>query len=153
RASDRPASAASRAAASGPGLRGDARPPDRASARAAMRKRTGRRPGSRFELRDDMISVSAGVEVPDRPHRAAIKLAIEMREQLIVARTLPAQRLAQGVDVHLDQKQPGLAEKMLPRGLGDLGGGREMDKTVAGIVGAAAVHALPLSLPPGGSGT
>src|SRR5258706_6423257 len=76
-----------------------------------------------------------------------------MRKQLVVARGFPAQRVPQPVGVDLDQDQPGLPKEMLPRCLGYLRGERKMNEAVADIVGAAPVHALPLSLAPGRSGT
>ena len=48
-----------------------------------------------------------------RPHRAEIEFAIEMRKQLVVARALPAQRVAERVGIDLDQEQRLLAEKCL----------------------------------------
>src|SRR5262249_40041532 len=132
---------------------GDARPPDRASAAAARRTRTDRRRGSRLQLRNVVAAIGAGVEVEHGPHRAEIELAIEVRKQLVVARALPAQGLAQRVGVDLDQEQPGLTEKVFPRSLCDLGGSRQMNITVTDIVRAAAIDALPLGLAPGGCGT
>src|SRR5258708_11730548 len=76
-----------------------------------------------------------------------------MRKQLVVARGLPAQRVPQRVGVDLDQEQPGLPKEMLPRRLGHLRGCGKMNEAVADIVGAAPVHALPLGLAPGRSGT
>src|SRR4051794_12849415 len=76
-----------------------------------------------------------------------------MRKQFVVARALPAQRLAERIGIDRDQEQAGLAEEMFSRGLGDLGCGGEMNKAVARIIGAAAVDALPLGLAPGRSGT
>src|SRR5947209_8471046 len=75
-----------------------------------------------------------------------------MRKQAAVARGFPPQRLAQGVGIDLDQKQPGLAEKMLPCRLRKLGQARKMDEAVAQIVIAAAIHALPFGLAPGRAG-
>src|SRR5258708_2627834 len=72
-----------------------------------------------------------------------------MREQLVVARRFPAQRVPQRVGIDRDQEQAGLPEKMLPRGLGDLGSRGKVNKTVARVVGAAPVHTLPLGLAPG----
>src|SRR5579871_317325 len=115
--------------------------------------RTDRRHGSRLQLRDVVAAVGAGVEVLDGSHRAEVELAVEMGKQLVIARSLPAQRLAQGVGVDFDQEQPGLAEKVLSRSLRNLGGSRKVDKAVACIVGAATVDALSLGLPPGGCGT
>src|SRR5262245_32526247 len=74
-----------------------------------------------------------------------------MRKQLIIAGRLPAQCLAERIRIHRDQEQSGLSEEMLARGLGDLGGGGEMDVAVPGIIGAAAVDALPFGLAPGRS--
>ncbi len=54
--------------------------------------------------------------------RAEIEFAVEMRKQLVVARRLPAQRVAQRVGIDRDQEQSGLAEEMLSRRLGDLRG-------------------------------
>src|SRR4030081_3822270 len=75
-----------------------------------------------------------------------------MREQRVVARRLPAQRIPQRVGIDRDQEQTGLPEEMLPRGLCNLGSGGKMNKPVAPIVGAAPVSALPLGLPPGRGG-
>src|SRR5947209_17034604 len=75
-----------------------------------------------------------------------------MRKQAAVARGFPPQRLAQGVGIDLDQKQPGLAEKMLPCRLRKLGQARKMDEAVAQIVSAASIHALPFGLAPGRAG-
>ncbi len=63
--------------------------------------------------------------------RAEIEFAIEMRKQFVVARALPAQRLAQRIGIDLDQEQPGLAEEMFLRGLRHLRGRGKMDKAVA----------------------
>ena len=83
-------------------------------------------------------------------HRAEIEVAVEMRKQFVVARGLPAQRLAERVGIDLDQEQAGLAEKKLPRSFGQLGSGREMDEAIARIVSAAAIEAQPFCLAPGG---
>src|SRR5260221_3264793 len=83
------------------------------------------------------------------PHRAEIELAMEMRKQLVVARALPAQGIAERARVDLDQEQAGLAEIVLSRGVFDLGGGREMNEAVAGVIGASAIDALPFGLAPG----
>ena len=91
-----------------------------------------------------MKSVGARTQVEDCGDRAEIKLTIEMREQLVVARRLPAQRITQRVGIHRDQKQPGLAEKVLLRGLRDLRSGGKMDESVAQIVDAAAECAAAL---------
>src|SRR5580704_8674622 len=85
--------------------------------------------------------------------RAEVEFAVEMRKQLVVARGLPAQRIAKRIGIDLDQEQPGLAEEMLLGGLRHLRGERKMDEAVPDVVGAAAVHALPLGLAPGRSGT
>src|SRR3954453_18732884 len=42
-----------------------------------------------------------------------------------------------------------LPGEMLPQGLGNLGRSRKMDETVAQIVRAATIHALPFRLAPG----
>ena len=96
-----------------------------------------------------MRAVGPRPQVEDRGDRADIEFAIEMRKQLVVARALPAQGVAERVGIDGDQEQPGLAEIMLPRRLGDLGGGGEMDEAVAQVVGTALVDALPLGLAPG----
>src|SRR5258708_39551666 len=75
-----------------------------------------------------------------------------MREQLVVARGLPAQRVAERVRVDRNQEQAGLAEIMLSRRPGDLGGRREMNEAVAQIVAATPVDALPFGLAPGRGG-
>src|SRR5262245_6749607 len=72
-----------------------------------------------------------------------------MREQLVVARRLPAQRLTERIGIDRDQEQPGLSEEMFSRGFGNLRGCGEMDVAVPVIVGAAAIDALPLRLTPG----
>src|ERR1700736_3407410 len=76
-----------------------------------------------------------------------------MRKQLVVARPFPAQRIAQGAGIDLDQEQSGLAEEMLLCRLRHLRGRGKMNEAIALVVGAAAVHALPLGLAPGRSGT
>ena len=43
--------------------------------------------------------------------RAEIEFAVEMRKQFVVARALPAQRVAQRVGVDRDQEQSGLARR------------------------------------------
>ncbi len=83
---------------------------------------------------------------------AEIEFAIEVREQLVVARALPAQRIAKRVAIDLDQEQAGLAEEMLAGGPGHLRRRGKMDEAVAQVVGAAAIDALPFGLAPGGSG-
>src|SRR5258708_9557721 len=75
-----------------------------------------------------------------------------MREQLIIARRLPSQRVPQRVGIDRDQEQARLSEKVLPRGLRDLGSGGKVNKPVARVVGAAPVHTLPLGLAPGRGG-
>jgi len=95
-------------------------------------------------------AVGTRLHVEHRPDRDEIEFAIEMRKQFIVARGLPAQRVAQHIRVNLDQEQPLLAEKVLPRGLADLRSGREMNEAVARVIGAAAIDASPFSLAPGG---
>jgi hypothetical protein len=99
-----------------------------------------------------MRAVGARVQVLDAPHRAEIELAIEMWEQLVIARTLPAQRRPQRIDIDLDQEQAGLAGEEFSRGFRDLGCSREMDVAVPRVIGAAAVDALPFGLAPGRSG-
>ena len=96
-----------------------------------------------------MAAIGANVEVHHREHSAEIELAIEMRKQLFIARTLPAQFAAERVAVDLDQEQRTLPEIMFPQGLGNLRGGREMDEAVARVVRAAAVDTLPFRLAPG----
>src|SRR5437868_11499408 len=76
-----------------------------------------------------------------------------MREQFVVARGLPAQGIAERIGVDRDQEQAGLAEIMLPRGLGDLGRRGEMNEAVAQIVRAAPIDALPFGLAPGRGGS
>jgi hypothetical protein len=58
-----------------------------------------------------VTAVGAGVEILDGRHRAEIELAIEMRKQLIVPRTLPAKPPPERIGIDLDQEQPGLAKK------------------------------------------
>ena len=60
------------------------------------------------------------MQLVDAGDRAEIELAVEMREQFVVARRLPAQRVAQRIGIDRDQEQAGLAGKMLSRRLGDL---------------------------------
>jgi hypothetical protein len=93
-----------------------------------------------------VIAVGPRPHVEDGGHRAEIEFAVEMREQFIVARRLPAQRIAQRVRVDGDQEQAGLAEIMLSRRLGDLGSRREMNEAIAQVVRAAPVDALPFGL-------
>src|ERR1700722_7541054 len=76
-----------------------------------------------------------------------------MRKQLVVARPFPPQCIAQGAGIDLDQEQSGLAGEMLSGRLRKLRGARKMNEAVARSIGAAAVHALPLGLAPGRSGT
>ena len=78
-----------------------------------------------------MKSVGACPHVEDGGDGAEIEFAIEMREQLVIARGLPAQRITQRIGIDRDQKQPGLAEKVLFRGFRDLGSGRKMDESIA----------------------
>jgi hypothetical protein len=84
--------------------------------------------------------------------RAEIEFTIEMREQFILARWLPAQPLTQRIGVDRDQEQSGLSGEMLAGRGSDLRGGREMDKTVPQIVGAASIYSLSLGLAPGRGG-
>ena len=81
-----------------------------------------------------MRAVGPRPHVEDGGHRAEIEFAVEMREQFVVARGLPAQRIAERVRVDRDQEQAGLAEIMLSRRLGDLGRRGEMNEAVAQIV-------------------
>ena len=60
-----------------------------------------------------------------------------MWKQFVIARALPAQFAAESVAVDLDQEQRALPEIVLAEGLRNLGGGREMDESVARIVCAA----------------
>jgi hypothetical protein len=90
------------------------------------------------------------VDVGDR---AEIEFAVKVREQLAVARRLEAQRSAQRIGIDRDQEQAGLAGEVLSGRLGDLLWEREVDETVARIVSAAPVYALPLGLAPSRSGT
>src|SRR6185437_4039394 len=144
RVSDRPAAAVLAEVFSGPGSPCDGRLPDRTSAAAAARRH--RKRGSRRKLRDVVAAVGTRPHVEHAGDRAEIERAIEMRKQLVVAGALPAQRVAERVRVDLDQEQPGLADEMLFGGLRHLRGRREMNKAVARIVGAAAIHALSLGL-------
>src|SRR6201999_2008029 len=98
--SDRPAAAAPAAIAASPGSPSDARLPDRTSAAAATKKR--RKRGSRRELRNVVTAVGARMHVEHAGDRAEIEFAIQMREQFVVARALPAQRLAQLVGIDRD---------------------------------------------------
>src|SRR5579871_6895424 len=84
-----------------------------------------------------------------RRDRAEIEFAIEVREQLAVARAFPFERIAQHVRVNGNQEQAGLAGKMLSCGLSDLRCGREMDEAVADVDRAASEHTLPLRFAPG----
>ena len=56
-------------------------------------------------------------------HRAESEFAVEVREQLAIARRLPTQRLAQRMRIHLDQEQSGSAKEILRGGLCNLRGG------------------------------
>src|SRR6185312_16632521 len=142
--------AAPAAAGAGPGSPCDGRLLDRTSAAAAARKR--RRRGSRLELRNVVAAVRARVQAAHADDCAEIEFTIEMREQLVLARRLPAQPVAQRVGVDFDQEQAALAEEMLASGRCDLRGGREVNIAVPEIVGAAAVHPLPLGFAPGRGG-
>src|ERR1700744_4295787 len=82
-------------------------------------------------------------------HRAEIELAIEMREQVVVARAFPPQRIAERIRIDRDQEQADLPEEMLSCGFRDLPGGREMNEAIAQVVGAAVEHTLPLGFAPG----
>src|SRR5207247_7179941 len=77
---------------------------------------------------------------------------IEVREQLAIARALPAQRIAERITIDLDQEQACLAKEMLAGGLSHLRRRGKMNEAVAQVVGAAAIHTLTLGLTPGGSG-
>src|SRR5260370_14750609 len=99
-----------------------------------------------------MITVGARAHIEDRGDRAEVKLAIEVREQLVVARRFPAQRIPQRVGIDRDQEEAGLPEEMLPRGLRDLRSCGKVNKAVTCIVGTAPVYALPLGLAPGRGG-
>ena len=66
-----------------------------------------------------LIGLAHVKHATDRPE---IELAVEVRKQFVVARTLPAQRLAQRVRLHLDQKKSLLTEIMFSRGGFELGG-------------------------------
>src|SRR6185437_4313575 len=145
--SDRRCAAWSAAAAAGRGSPYGARLPDRTSAAAAARRR--QRRGSRFQLRNVVIAVGPRPHVEDRGDGADIEFAIEMGEQFVIARALPAQGAAERIDIDGDQEQAGLAEIMLPRRLRDLGGGGEMNEAVAQVVRTAPVNALPFGLAPG----
>jgi len=96
-----------------------------------------------------VTAVGTRAQVEDLDDRAEVEFAIEMREQLVIARPLPAQRVAERVGIDRDQKQAGLAELVLARGLGDLGCGGKMDEAVACVVRTAPVQALPLGFTPG----
>jgi len=72
-------------------------------------------------------AVGPRTHVEDGGHRTEIKLAVEMREQFVVARGFPAQGFAERVGIDRDQKQAGLAGIMLARRLGDLCGRRLPD--------------------------
>src|SRR5262249_16609011 len=125
----------------------------RASAETVMRWRTDRWRGSRSQLRNVVIPVGPDMQTEHVFHRAEIEFAVEMREQLAVARRLPPQRLAQRFRVHLDQDQSGLAKEIVCGGPCNLRGGGEMNKAVARVIGATAINALPLGLAPGRNGT
>src|SRR5260370_29653396 len=99
-----------------------------------------------------MISVGSRAQVEDGGDRAKVEFAIEVREQLVIARRFPAQRIPQRVGIDRDQEQAGLPEEMLPRGFGDLRSCGKMNKPIAPVVGAAPVYALALGLPPGRGG-
>jgi hypothetical protein len=96
-----------------------------------------------------VIAVGPRPHVEDRGDGANIEFAIEMGEQFVIARALPAQGAAERIDIDGDQEQAGLAEIMLPRRLRDLGGGGEMNEAVAQVVRTAPVNALPFGLAPG----
>src|SRR4249919_483051 len=76
-----------------------------------------------------------------------------MREQLVVARGLPAQGIAQRKGIDRDQEQPGLPEIVLARRLRDLGGGGKMNVSVAQVVAAPPVNSLPFGLAPDRGGS
>jgi hypothetical protein len=96
-----------------------------------------------------VIAVGARPHVEDSGDRAEIEFAIKMREQLVIARALPAQAFPQRIGIDRRSEQTGLAEIVFSRGLGDLGSRGEMDKAVTRIVGTALVDALPFGLAPG----
>src|SRR6266481_7536631 len=99
-----------------------------------------------------MITVGSRAQIEDGGDRAEIEFAIEMREQLVIARRFPAQRIPQRVGIDRDQEEAGLPEEMLPRGLRDLRSCGKVNKAVTCIVGTAPVYALPLGLAPGRGG-
>ena len=74
----------------------------RGSERASKARITVSAPGSHASRR-------RAYQILHAPHRAEIEFAIEMRKQLVIARTLPAQRAAERIGVDLDQEQRVLA--------------------------------------------
>ena len=71
-----------------------------------------------------------------------------MREEIAAAGWLPFERRAERVGVDRDEEQIGFFGEMLRRGLGDLGGGGEMDKAVARVGCAAEKRAAGFGGPP-----
>ena len=96
-----------------------------------------------------MSAVWPRVQGLDTENCSEIKRPIKMREKLIMARPFPAERIAERVSVDRDQEQPCLALEMLAKRFRHLGGGGEMDETIARIIRAAAIDTLPFGLAPG----
>src|SRR5207248_11587250 len=94
--------------------------------------------GLRDQLRNVVKPVGSRSQIEDGGDSTEIELAIKMRKQLVIARELAAQGVAERIGIDRDQEQPGLAEVMLSRGLRHLSRGGEMNEPVAGVIRAAA---------------
>ena len=84
----------------------------------------------------------------DRRHRIDRKRPVKMGEKLAAARRLPLQGVSQPVRRHAQQHQAGLAGAMPGGAFDDLGGCREMDEAVGGILGGAGIAAGELGCRP-----
>src|SRR5713101_1729373 len=96
-----------------------------------------------------MLAVGAERQRRGARHLGGGQRAIEVREQRAVARLLPTQPIPETRRLDRNEDEPGLPGAMAPRAFGDLGGGREVDETVAPVVLGAGVgpRLPPLPMP------
>lgn len=97
-----------------------------------------------------MTAIGAERQRIDPPHGRHRQRAVEMREQVVVARALPFQRRPEDIGIDRQQQQIRLPGIMLRRRFGHLPRRREMDEAVAQVMGGAGEDAGRRGLRPFG---
>src|SRR6185312_6414305 len=92
--------------------------------------------------------VRLGVDRGDPLRGGDGEVPVEVREEVSAARRLPAELCAEGSGVEGDEHQVAPAREVAAQGLGELGGGGEVDEAVPEVDRGAAVGAGHGRVPP-----